>query len=91
MRAVGHGQSCHRREILDRHRDPEEWRRIACCDAAISVVGRGASVVVVAPDQGVELRVAPVDDLQAGIEQLDRGELAAAECIGEPEPRCRRP
>jgi hypothetical protein len=62
-------------------------RVLAGRQAAIGLGGRRPRVGVVAPDHGVQLGVALIDGGEAGLEQLDRRELAATQPLGQLEGR----
>ena len=79
MRAVGQRPSCNRSEVLDRQRHAQEGRLTARGQAPVGLGRGGPRFLVVAPDHGIQLSVALVDGGQAGVEQLDRGELATAQ------------
>ncbi len=83
LRAVGDGPAGDGSEVLDRYRHPEERRVLASLHAAVGVLRGGAGVVVVAPGDGAQLRIALVHGRQALLEQLDGGDLAPADRGGE--------
>ena len=45
---------------------------VAVCQAPVGLQRRGARLLVVSPDDRVELGVARFDGRQAGVQQLDR-------------------
>ena len=52
---------------------------VAVCQALVGLQRRGARLLVVSPDDGVQLGIARFHRRQAGIQQLDRRELARAQ------------
>src|SRR5437763_541532 len=82
-RAVGHRPARHRREVLDRDRHAEERRVVTAGQRLVGMARGVARRVVIAPDDRVDIAVARVDRLQAGVQQLDGGQLAAAQRGGE--------
>lgn len=73
--AEGHRPTGDGGQVLDRDRHAKERRFLASGDPRVRLPGSRASVLVVSPNNGVQLRVALVDGREAGVEQLDGRQL----------------
>src|SRR6267378_4297200 len=74
-RTERHRPALHRREVLYGQRHTEERRLLSGRQTAVGLGGRGPGFLVVAPDHGVQPRVALVDCGQALVEQLGGRQL----------------
>jgi len=89
VRAVGHRPSGDRGEVLDRQRHTQEGRLRTRGQAPVGLGRGGPRFIVVAPGHGIQLSVALVDRGQAGVEQLNGGQLATAQRRGQLQGRTR--
>ena len=87
MRAVGHRLSGHREQVLDRDGHPGEgWKLVdPDGDPVPEALGLGPGLLVVAPDDRVELRIALVDAPEAGVEHLERAHVHGPDGRGDVE------
>ena len=84
VRAVRNRPAGDRRQVLDRHRHAEKRRGVVAVGQPAVGLGRGrARLLVVAPGDAFSVGLSSSTACEAGVEQLDRGDLARAQRGGE--------